>query len=344
MGGMGAMAEYHLLTIWRVEAPLEEVYAAIENSLRWPDWWPSVRKVEQIADGDARGIDSVRRYAWQGKLPYRVVFDVCATRIEENLAIEGVATGDLAGTGSWRFSSQGKLSVVRYEWHVHSKRWWMNLVAPVARTIFTRNHAQIMEQGGKALARRLKAPLMGQENTDLMALAVTPGAVRGRLRQRGRIDPTLALLAGFGAGVIATAAQLVLWRVAAMPVLETLFRDARLTAAMVLGSSVLPPPSTAQWDILLVAALIHFALSFVYGLIPTHFAGRLRAGPALLAGALYGLGIYVVNMYGFTWLFPWFAAARGWVTLLTHLVFGVTLVAGCRLFAASRMTTGAEAR
>ena len=33
------MAEYHLLTIWRIEAPLEEVYATIINSLNWPDWW-----------------------------------------------------------------------------------------------------------------------------------------------------------------------------------------------------------------------------------------------------------------------------------------------------------------
>ena len=185
---MGGMAEYHLLTIWRIEAPLEEVYAAIENSLRWPDWWPSVRKVEQIADGDARGIDSVRRYAWQGKLPYRVVFDVCATRIEEYVAIEGVATGDLAGTGRWKFSSRGKISVVRYEWHVHSQRWWMNLVAPVARTIFTRNHAQIMEQGGKALARRLKAPLLGQENTDLMAGAVKSGSRAAFASARSRAE------------------------------------------------------------------------------------------------------------------------------------------------------------
>ena len=170
------MAEYHLLTIWRIEAPLEEVFAAVEDSLHWPDWWPSVRKVEQITDGDATGIDSVRRYAWQGKLPYRVVFDVRATRIEELVALEGVATGDLAGIGHWRFSSQGKLSIVHYEWHVHSKRWWMNLVAPLARAIFIRNHAQIMEQGGKALARLLKAPPARQENTDLMAPAVKSGA------------------------------------------------------------------------------------------------------------------------------------------------------------------------
>ena len=62
-------------------------------------------------------------------------------------------------------------------------------------------------------------------------------------------------------------------------------------------------------------------------------ASRLRNGSALFAGALYGLAIYVVNLYGFTLLFPWFAVARDWVTLLTHLVFGVALAAGYRLFA-----------
>ncbi|OHC68086.1 MAG: sodium:proline symporter [Rhodocyclales bacterium GWA2_65_20] len=148
----------------------------------------------------------------------------------------------------------------------------------------------------------------------------------------------MALVAGVGAGVIATAAQLVLWWLTAMPVLETLMRDARLTAAMVLGSSVLSPPSTAPWDILLVATLIHFFLSFAYALIPSHLASRLRTGPALLAGAVYGLSIYVVNMYGFTLLFPWFAVARDWVTLVAHIVFGVALAAGCRLLARGSKT------
>jgi uncharacterized protein YndB with AHSA1/START domain len=174
------MAEYHLLTIWRFEAPLEKVYAAIEDSLRWPQWWPSVRKVEQMADGAVDGIGNVRHYAWQGKLPYRVEFDVCATRIEKLVAIEGTAEGDLAGVGRWKFSREGSVSVVHYEWHVRSQRWWMNIVAPVARSIFTRNHAQIMEQGGKALARLLKAPLVDQQHIDLMAVAIAPRLARGR--------------------------------------------------------------------------------------------------------------------------------------------------------------------
>ena len=69
----------------------------------------------------------------------------------------------------------------------------------------------------------------------------------------------MALVAGIGAGVIATLAQLAMWWLAEMPLPETLFRDARLTAALVMGTDVLPPPSTPRWDILLVATLIHLS-------------------------------------------------------------------------------------
>lgn len=39
-------------------------------------------------------------------------------------------------------------------------------------------------------------------------------------------------------------------------------------------------------------------------------ASHLRTPPALLAGAPYGLALYVINLYGFTMLFPWFAVSR----------------------------------
>lgn len=163
------MTEYRLLTIWRIQAPLEEVYAAIHNSLHWPEWWPGARKVEQAAKGDANGVNSVRRYSWQGKFPYKVEFEVRATRIERLVAIEGQARGDLEGVGRWHFSRQGPISVVYYEWHVRSTRWWMNLIAPLARSMFIGNHARVMNQGGEGLARLLRSPLLGRKNIDLMA-------------------------------------------------------------------------------------------------------------------------------------------------------------------------------
>ncbi len=359
------MAEYRLLTIWCIEAPLEDVYAAIHNALRWPDWWPGVQAVEQLAPGDANGVDSVLRYAWQGELPYRLEFEVCATRIEALVAIEGVAR--------WHFSRQGPLSVVRYDWHVRSTRWWMNVLALLARSIFIRNHARLMAQGGEGLARLLDSPLIGQESIDLMATDVPlefrhsrengnpvvrrwiPGrsprsaesrgrndefqnawpAVLGKNggegRQRGRIDPLLAVLAGLSAGVLATVAQLMVWWLNDVPLAETLLRDARLTAALLMGTEVLPPSTRDPLGILLLASAIHFALSIFYALLPAQLCGRWRTVPTLLAGALYGLAIYGVNLYGFTLLFPWFAVSRDAPTLIAHLVFGIALAGVCQL-------------
>lgn len=174
------MAEYCLLTIWRIEAPLEEVYAAISDSLRWADWWPCVLKVEQVEAGGADGVNNVRRYSWQGQLPYRLVFEVCATRIEKLAVIEGIAHGDLDGIGRFHFSRQGAVSVIRCEWRVRSTRWWMNLIAPVARSMFIRNHTRIMAQGGEGLARLLRSPLVSQEHIDLMAKTVPQRAALGQ--------------------------------------------------------------------------------------------------------------------------------------------------------------------
>lgn len=133
------------------------------------------------------------------------------------------------------------------------------------------------------------------------------------------------MAAGFVAGTVATAAQLILWWLAGQSVAENLFRDARLTAALVMGSSVLPPPATARWDILLVATSIHFALSVAYAAFAERAFRRLRGMPLFIAGAGYGLLIHAVNLHGFTLLFPWFAQVRDVVTLAAHLAFGMTL-------------------
>lgn len=96
----------------------------------------------------------------------------------------------------------------------------------------------------------------------------------------------------------------------------------RMIAAIVLGNGVLTP-ETFEIGIILTAVIFHFFLSVVYAIIFTLVFGRLQLGPALLAGLGAGLVLYLVNFYGFTALFPWFATARNWVVIVDHLVFGV---------------------
>jgi hypothetical protein len=86
------------------------------------------------------------------------------TRIEPLVALEGEASGDVEGTGRWRFSSERDTTVVRYEWRVRTRRGWMNLFAPLARPFFQWNHDFVMREGGRSLARLLGAQLIGIEH------------------------------------------------------------------------------------------------------------------------------------------------------------------------------------
>ncbi|MEW5961845.1 MAG: polyketide cyclase, partial [Chloroflexota bacterium] len=93
-------------------------------------------------------------------LPYRLTFDMQTTRIEPLLALEGIASGELEGTGRWRFSTDGPLTIVHYDWQVHTTKRWMNWLAPLAGPIFRWNHDVVMRQGGHGLARLLDARLV----------------------------------------------------------------------------------------------------------------------------------------------------------------------------------------
>jgi uncharacterized membrane protein YagU involved in acid resistance len=138
-----------------------------------------------------------------------------------------------------------------------------------------------------------------------------------------------AAIAGIVAGIVATAFEIVLWWASSEPLPAILFRDARLAAAIVMGPQVLPPPSTFDASVMLTATLVHFTLSIVYGLTLCAVLSRWRARVGLLrglmVGAVFGLALYAINMYGFTFLFPWFAVTRDWITAATHAVFGMAV-------------------
>lgn len=158
------MTEYRLLTVWRFDAPLEAVYGAVCEPLRWPEWWPDARRVEQLRAGTPDGVGRLFHCVWQGRLPYRLDFELLTTRIEPPTMVEGEVDGDLAGFGRCAFARRDALTVVRHEWHVRTTRHWMNLLAPCARPLFERNHARVMRRAGEGLAGLLGARLLAVEH------------------------------------------------------------------------------------------------------------------------------------------------------------------------------------
>ena len=149
--------QYQFVTNWRLEAPIEDVWAAIADSLRWPEWWPGVTSVVDITPGRADGIGLVRRYTFRSVLPYNLVFDVRTTRVEAPTALDGEASGELVGTGRWLLRSRNQATLVRYIWEVDTAKRWMNALAPLLRPLFVWNHHAIMRAGEAGLRRHLEA-------------------------------------------------------------------------------------------------------------------------------------------------------------------------------------------
>ena len=101
----------------------------------------------------------------------------------------------------------------------------------------------------------------------------------------------------------------------------------RMIAAMAMGEGVLPPPATFEMAPMLVAMLVHFIVSVVYAAILGWVISSrdLNLGMSLLVGTLFGLLIYFLNFYVFTAVWPWFAMARGMISIFAHAVYGLTL-------------------
>lgn len=99
----------------------------------------------------------------------------------------------------------------------------------------------------------------------------------------------------------------------------------RMIAAIVLGEGVLPPPATFDFGVIMAAVILHLILSVIYAIILALIisAAKTSFWVSILIGAVFGYLLYLVNFYVFTGVFPWFAEARNWVSVFTHIIFGI---------------------
>jgi hypothetical protein len=139
--GRGGEARYSFLTTWLLQSPREPVWDVIYDEAAWPEWWRGVEVAEEVRPGNPDGVGTISRMVWRSLLPYRVEFEVTATKVERFSLMEGQATGDLEGT-------------------VITTKAWMNRMAPLLRPVFEWNHDWVMRRGGEGIAARLGVPLL----------------------------------------------------------------------------------------------------------------------------------------------------------------------------------------
>jgi uncharacterized protein YndB with AHSA1/START domain len=153
------VANYEFLTTWCLDAPIDAVFEVLNDAAGYPRWWKGVQSLELLEPGDELGIGEVDRFTWRSVLPYSLGFDLRVTRAERPHVIEGRATGELEGVGTWRLY-EGQGTAVVYDWRVRTTKPWMNMFGPLARPAFRWNHDVVMRQGGEGLAAELGVRLL----------------------------------------------------------------------------------------------------------------------------------------------------------------------------------------
>ena len=63
------MADYHYVSTWQLQAPIERVWTAISDLEQVPAWNRGVQEVHVLAPGDGQHLGARVRYVIKGRLP-----------------------------------------------------------------------------------------------------------------------------------------------------------------------------------------------------------------------------------------------------------------------------------
>jgi hypothetical protein len=151
-----ASNDYHFITHWRVEAPIEEVAEILSNGVDLVRWWPSVYlNAEELEPGDAEGVGRVISLYTKGWLPYtlRWQFRVTESRFPHGFTLE--AWGDFDGRGIWTLEQDGPWVDVTYDWKIRAEKPLLRYFSFIMKPIFGANHRWAMAQGEASLKLEL---------------------------------------------------------------------------------------------------------------------------------------------------------------------------------------------
>lgn len=137
-------------------------------------------------------------------------------------------------------------------------------------------------------------------------------------------DWAAAAVSGFAAGAVLMVLDL-LWSVFFNP--DGPWRTSHMIAPIFTGADLPTTGYHFSLGVVAIALAIHYLLGIVFGLVMAVVLVQLRldATPArtLVAGAVMGAVLYLINFSVMVQLFPWLSALRGADTFAAHIVFGI---------------------
>lgn len=150
------LTTYRFESTWELPGTADAAWTAIVDDARdYPVWWPDIASAEVLEPGDDTGLGRRIRFVIRSQFGYRLAIEIRLTELRRPTVVAADVVGELTGHGRWELTPAGDGVRVHQLWEVTTTRWWMRVLAPVARPVFWLSHERAAARGEKGLAEWL---------------------------------------------------------------------------------------------------------------------------------------------------------------------------------------------
>lgn len=162
-------ARYHFISSYSLTSDRDAVWEALIDVREWPTWWQWLQRIDVIREPASEdGVGAIYRNHVRAPTGYGFVYSTEIAAADRPRRIDVISSGDIVGMGRFVASDNvaGGTDLLFY-WLVETPKWWMNLLAPLARPAFTWNHDRLMTDFGRGLAKASGGELASVSNRAL---------------------------------------------------------------------------------------------------------------------------------------------------------------------------------
>src|SRR5579883_911812 len=101
------MAAYSFITVWRFDAPREQVWEILNATEHYGEWWPNIVEYRSLTPG-LTGVGAKAERVVRGRLPYSLRYVTTTTKHEPPREVAYDSEGDLVGNGRFVLEPKGQ--------------------------------------------------------------------------------------------------------------------------------------------------------------------------------------------------------------------------------------------
>jgi uncharacterized protein YndB with AHSA1/START domain len=148
---------FHLVSHWRLQATLDEVWQLVARPEDFPRWWPAAFTYSlPIQTGDETGAAKVVRLEGRGFLPLLLRWHAVATHVEPAQRLVNRVWGDFEGDETWVLSGDGGWVDLEHQLNVDFRSAVIRGFGPLGRALLAANHRWSMARGEESMILELR--------------------------------------------------------------------------------------------------------------------------------------------------------------------------------------------